>query len=169
MSLMKRIVLILLVLLAAFSLSAATTKGSMSALEAVDYYGNTVTAELFKPYDVTMVNIFTTWCTYCLREIPDIRQIRKDLPENANVIAICADAFEAPSDLKDIMEFFSIDYTVLKMKTEEVKKFYSVLGYPTTLFVGSNGDILDVQVGLPKLGAYLGYTSKINKILEQLQ
>ena len=85
------------------------------------------------------------------------------------MIAICADAFEAPSDLKDIMEFFSIDYTVLKMKTEEVKKFYSVLGYPTTLFVGSNGDILDVQVGLPKLGAYLGYTSKINKILEQFQ
>ena len=113
MSLMKRIVLILLILFTVFSLPAATSKGSMSALEAVDYYGNTVTAEIFKPYDVTMVNIFTTWCTYCLREIPDIRQIRKDLPENANVIAICADAFEAPSDLKDIMDFFSIDYSYM--------------------------------------------------------
>ena len=77
--------------------------------------------------------------------------------------------FSWGSRSRPVMEFFSIDYTVLKMKTEEVKKFYSVLGYPTTLFVGSNGDILDVQVGLPKLGAYLGYTSKINKILEQIQ
>ena len=63
------------------------------------------------------------------------------------------------------MEFFKLNFTILKMTSEQVKQFYSVVGYPTTLFVGSDGTILDVQIGVPKYGAYIGYTSKINKLL----
>ena len=162
---LKKAIILLLVLVIAVPLFAASAKGSMASLKAEDYYGKTVDAEIFKPYDVTMVNIFTTWCTYCLREMADIKMIRADLPKNANVITICADAYDAPADLKEIVEFFELDFTILKMTSDQVKQFYNVIGYPTTLFVGSDGTILDVQIGVPKYGAYIGYTSKINKIL----
>ena len=162
---LKKTIILLLVLFTAASLFAASTKRSLAALKAEDYYGKAVDAEIFKPYDVTMVNIFTTWCTYCLREMADIKMIRSDLPENANVISICADAYEAPQELKEIVEFFQLDFPILKMTSDQLKQFYSVIGYPTTLFVGSDGTILDVQVGVPKYGAYIGYTNKINKLL----
>lgn len=162
---LKKTIILLLVLVVALPLFAASAKGSMASLKAEDYFGKAVDAEIFKPYDVTMVNIFTTWCTYCLREMADIKMIRADLPKNANVITICADAYESPEDLKEIVEFFELDFTILKMTSEQVKQFYSVVGYPTTLFVGSDGTILDVQAGVPKYGAYIGYTIKINKLL----
>jgi len=162
---LKKTIILLLVLVVALPLFAASAKGSMASLKAEDYFGKTVDAEIFKPYDVTMVNIFTTWCTYCLREMADINMICSELPENANVISICADAYDAPEDLKEIVEFFKLNFTILKMTSEQVKQFYSVVGYPTTLFVGSDGTILDVQIGVPKYGAYIGYTSKINKLL----
>ena len=162
---LKKTLILLLVFLAAVPLFAASTKGSLASLEAEDYYGKAVDAEIFKPYDVTMVNIFTTWCTYCLREMADISMIKADLPKNANVIAICEDAYDASEDLKEIVEFFKPTFTILKMTSDQVKQFYNVIGFPTTLFVGSDGTIVDVQIGVPKYGAYIGYTSKINKLL----
>ncbi|MBQ7645365.1 MAG: hypothetical protein IJS84_10115, partial [Spirochaetales bacterium] len=76
---LKKTIILLLVLVVALPLFAASAKGSMASLKAEDYFGKAVDAEIFMPYDVTMVNIFTTWCTFCMREMADIKMIRADL------------------------------------------------------------------------------------------
>ena len=163
---MVRKVLTLLILFFAVCavIFAADTKRSPSNLDAEDYNGNKVTAEIFKNYDVTMINFFTTWCGYCIDEMPDLNTLYEQLPKNANLIAICADAYDSPDDLKDIMDYFELKFTVLKMTGEQAKQVYALLGYPTTIFVDKDGNFLKAITGAPK-NPLKDYGNAINSLL----
>ena len=143
---------------------ASSATRSPANLNGEDMKGNAVTADVFKDYDVTMVNIFTTWCGYCIEEMPELNTLYSQLPENANLIGICADAYEKPDDLEAIVDYFELKFPVLKMTDDQVDKIYNVLGYPTTIFVDKNGKLLDVITGAPK-NPLKDYGSKINSLL----
>ena len=130
--------------------------------------GNAVTADVFKDYDVTMINIFTTWCGYCIEEMPELNTLYSQLPKKANLIGICADAYEKPDDLVAIVDYFELKFPVLKMTDDQVDKIYNVLGYPTTIFVDKNGKLLDVITGAPK-NPIKDYGSKINSLLGKIK
>lgn len=162
---MRKVFLAIVILLAvvpAICFAAATN--SFKDFKAEDYNGNEVTADIFKNYDVTMVNVFTTWCGYCIREMPDIEKLSRNLPEKANLIGICADAYEAPDDLKDIVDEFGLDFTIVKMLAEDFFKIYNLIGYPTTVFVDKNGKIIGELVGAH---SYSDYSKKISTLLKR--
>lgn len=146
----RKIILLVAIVSLCSSLMAASATRSPANLNGEDMKGNAVTADVFKDYDVTMVNIFTTWCGYCINEMPDLNKLYSQLPENANLIGICADAYEKPDDLEAIMDYFDLKFPVLKMTDNQVKQIYGVLGYPTTLFVGKDGTLLQVLTGAPR-------------------
>ena len=160
----KVITLILVCLVVCTAVFAEATKKTPIVFEAEDYNGNKVTAEVFKDYDVTMINIFTTWCGYCINEMPDLNKLYEQLPKNANLIAICADAYDAPDDLAAIMEYFKLKFPVLKMTKAQVNQIYGVLGYPTTIFVDKDGNLLKAITGAPK-NALQGYGDVISSLL----
>ena len=57
--------------------------------------GEVYTQEMFADYDVTMVNIFTTWCTPCINEIPDLEKLRNEMADQGvNVVGIVLDAID---------------------------------------------------------------------------
>lgn len=130
--------------------------------------GNAVTADVFRDYDVTMINIFTTWCGYCIEEMPELNTLYSQLPKKANLIGICADAYEKSDDLVAIVDYFELKFPVLKMTDDQVDKIYNVLGYPTTIFVDKNGKLLDVITGAPK-NPLKDYGSKINSLLGKIK
>ncbi len=72
------------------------TMGSMEnigefAME--DIEGNSFTQEMFADYDLTMVNVFTTWCTPCVNEIPDLQELSEEVKEQGvNIVGIVLDA-----------------------------------------------------------------------------
>ena len=45
--------------------------GIMSSFSTTDLEGNPVDESLLAQYDLTMVNVWTTYCGYCLKEMPD--------------------------------------------------------------------------------------------------
>ncbi len=161
---MKKLLIALLLVLVLTPVFAASAKNSFSELKAVDLKSNVVTSEVFKDYDVTMINVFTTWCYYCILEMPELQQMAEELPENANLIFICADAYEAPKDLKEIVDYFKLTSTILKMKGKEVLSYYNISGYPTSFFVDSQGNILQTAVGAKSKD---GYMKIINSLLEK--
>ena len=138
--------------------------GEFGKLDVQDYYGNRVTAKIFTEYDVTMVNIFTTWCTWCIKELPDMVKLADNMPEGSKLISICADAFDAPDALKEIIEQYNVGFPVLKMAEKQVRDIHSIIGYPTTFYVGRNGEILDMSIGMPAEGVS-GYRSKVEQLL----
>lgn len=60
-----------------------------------DIEGETYTQEMFADYDLTMINIFTTWCTPCINEIPDLEQLRNEMADQGvNVVGIALDTID---------------------------------------------------------------------------
>ncbi len=58
-----------------------------------DIEGETYTQEMFSDYDLTMVNVFTTWCTPCVNEIPDLEKLKNEMADQGvNVVGIVLDA-----------------------------------------------------------------------------
>ena len=147
---------------------ASSATRSPANLTGEDMKGNAVSADIFKDYDVTMINIFTTWCGYCIEEMPELNTLYSQLPKKANLIGICADAYEKPDDLVAIVDYFELKFPVLKMTDDQVDKIYNVLGYPTTIFVDKNGKLLDVITGAPK-NPLKDYGSKINSLLGKIK
>lgn len=162
MNIKKAVFVITLITLVSFACFAASN--TFEGFEAEDYNGQKVTADIFKKHEITMVNIFTTWCGYCVSEMPDIEKLCKDLPKGSNIIAICADAYESPDDLKDIVEYFGLDFTIIKMDIEDLLEIYGVLGYPTTLFVDKDGKIIASVSGAK---TYAMYRNAITTLLNR--
>lgn len=140
---------------------------SLRSLEAVDMNGNKVTADIFSAYDLTMINIWATWCGPCVDEMPDLAELYRTLPNNVNLITICVDGAEESETAKQVLQRSDAGFVTLS-GDEELKNglLANIVGYPTTIFVDSNGTV----VGDPFVGAWPkeGYEREIEKRLAQL-
>ena len=161
---MKKVLLVFLVAALMISAFASSAAGSFKDINVTDYYGKKVTAEVFKDCKVTMINVFTTWCTWCIKEMADLEEFSKNMPEGSKMIAVCADADKAPDDLKSIVDQYKITFPILKMNEKQLSEISYIIGYPTTFYVDKDGTILDMSIGMPSNGI-AGYRSKVENLL----
>ena len=119
--------------------------------EGNDSEGNKVDETIFEKYDLTLINCWTTWCPYCIQEMPSLNELYNELPENVNLISICHDAEEAPEEFKAIIEEIPHDFVVISAGEEFNSAIgaYNITGYPTTLFADKNGKIIGQIAGVP--------------------
>ncbi len=112
-----------------------------------DLAGNEVTSEVLKKADITMVNIWATWCAPCRAELPYIGELeRKYRAKGAQVIAICSDVTDeddsALEEAKEIIEDAKCEFLVLR-KNNSLQSIYAhIQAYPTTLFFDKNGNVV---------------------------
>lgn len=144
----------------------AISTEDMQNLQAVDMKGNPVDAGIFSDYDITAVNIWATWCGPCVGEMPDLAEVYKNLPENANLITICTDGAEERETAEEILSQAGAEFITIcgdeEMSNGLLGNVYSL---PTTVFVNRNGEL----VGSPYVGAgsYDEYMKEITSRLEQ--
>ncbi|MDY3919811.1 MAG: TlpA disulfide reductase family protein [Candidatus Limivivens sp.] len=142
----------------------------LSDFEATDLNGNLITQEIFQEYEITMVNIWATWCGPCRNELPEIQKAYEMLPENANIISICEDAAEDTELANAIVDKTGMEFAVLVPNEELMQSVFSFVSvYPTTIFVDSEGHVAgSAVIGVPSADdvaqAYLDY---INTVLSQ--
>lgn len=147
-------------------------EGDLKSFETVDVNGKAVTQDILKDYDITMVNIWTTWCGFCVEEMPELQELYKGLPENVNMITICGDAADEPELTKEILTASKAEFTTLQgNKDLEKSVLQYVTGFPTTIFVDSKGNVIGApQVGAPAAEGEIveGYTKLINDALSKI-
>ena len=73
-------------------------KEKFPEFKTTDTNGNEVTEKIFSDKDITMVNVWGTFCGPCINEMPELQKIYESLPKNANLIGIAADV---PEGMKD--------------------------------------------------------------------
>ncbi len=151
---MKKLFAAIVILFVA-SMAFASYSGTFKDLSTVEQNGKAITAELFKDYDVTFVNVFTTWCPWCIKEMPDLIKFHDNLPKGANFVLMCNDAFDAADDYKAIVDTYKIKFPVIKMTEKDFSKYFFVMGYPTTLVVANDGTILDFIMGAKSYDEYM--------------
>lgn len=133
----------------------ALAEGGMglTAFTAADMDGNEVTQDIFAAYDLTAVNVWATWCGYCVEEMPSFPQLVEMLPENVSFITICTDAADEPELAKQILDSAGATFTTLIDNEETYAQFTSLISaFPTTYFLNSAGEVVgEPIVGVPSL------------------
>ena len=141
-----------------------------------DINGNEFTGKDFEKYDLTMVNVFATWCTACIQEIPDIAKLYKELEgKNVNIIGIVTDTVddmgenaEAIEKSKIIQEKTGAEYPFLMPDESNFKgRLNGIQALPETFFVDKDGNVVgDTYSGAKDIN---GWKETIEKELAKLQ
>ena len=114
--------------------------------------GEEVTQEIFSEAEVTMVNIWGTFCSPCINEMPELGEIsRKYADRNVQIIGIIGDVYESGDETaQEIIEKTKADYLHM-IASEDLQKgiLSEITAYPTTIFVDAEG----TQIGEMYIGA----------------
>ncbi len=130
---------------------AVLDENSLGMFTTQDIYGETVTQEIFQDYDLTLVNLFATWCSPCVAEMPELAQLQKNMADQGvNVVAVVLDAVDASGEL-DLKALALAQQLAAKSEAE-----FSFLVPDTTYF---NGRLYGVQA-VPE-SFFVDYEGKI--------
>ena len=133
---------------------SADLLGTLLQFETTDLDGNIVKSEeLFAAHEVTMVNIWATWCGPCKAEMPELGELARRLEAegtDAAIVGICNDADEELDACRQILAERNVDYlNLLPFEGMEENLYLTTL--PTTLFVNRAGVILLAPIeGVPE-------------------
>ena len=166
------ILLLALAMLVAAPAALAETSG-LTSFNTYDMEAQPVDESIFSGYDLTMVNIWATWCGYCVQEMPELAKLKDMLPENVNLITICDDAtVETELAYTILQESGATNFQTL-MGTQEIydQFLYQVYAFPTTYFLDSEGNpVGEPIVGVPSLedtaNTYYGVIQEALAMLE---
>lgn len=104
---------------------------------------------------ITLVNVWASWCKPCLKELPALIKLRKEFSlKDVNVILISADDIELlDSDVKNVLEKAGVDFpSYIKAEIKD-DAFINGLdstwsgALPTTFIFDYNGKLLETMVG----------------------
>lgn len=132
--------------------------------------GGSFTADDFSGADVTVINIWSTTCGPCIREMPELAEFAAGLPDSVRVMTWCIDAEYSPdrSQIGAFMKDCGFSGITLTSGDGDMQTFLEKLQYtPTTVFLDSSGNLLSE----PVIGAgdiEIQYTEKINDGLSKL-
>lgn len=155
------------------SASVSQQAGILSSFSTTDLEGNAVDQSVLADYDLTMVNVWATFCNPCLREMPDLGELAQEYEENGvQFIGLVSDVLDSegsidPSQVdiaKELVAETNADYLHLLPSEDLMGLLAQIYGVPTTFFVDSQGR----QVG----SAYVRAMSKdewINVIDQALE
>lgn len=117
-----------------------------------DIAGSEYTQEMFADYDLTMVNVFTTWCTPCINEIPDLEKLKNNMADQGvNVVGIVLDAIDASGGANEetvekaklLAEQTGVTYPFLiPDETLLNGRLAGINAVPETFFVDKDGNIV---------------------------
>lgn len=114
--------------------------------------GKDYTEKVFSDYDLTLVNIFTTWCSPCVNEIPELEKLYEEMKEKGvGVVGVVLDTVGDDGKQDDATVKKA---GVLQKKTKASYPFLipdstmmngrlnGISAFPETFFVDKNGNIV---------------------------
>lgn len=118
--------------------------------------GTGVDETLFTGQKLTMVNIWGTFCGYCIQEMPDLAELNEQYADRGfqivGVIGDIASLDGVPTDeerqtIDSLIDKTGADYLHLLPMGDTVKLFLAnTRAYPTTFFLDSAGNMLTKPV-----------------------
>ena len=135
--------------------TAATMTGLSFTTKDID--GSKVTsASLFGKAEVTMINLWATWCSPCIRELPELEELYMEYRDRGvELVGILLDGTSdsAIESAKTLMIKAGTTYTVLR-PSEDMGDLLNVQYIPATVFVDAQGNLVGDMVVGADLQAY---------------
>jgi len=131
-----------------------TSANAFGAFSAETLEGATLTEAVFAEADLTVVNLWGTFCGPCIQEMPTLGMLHEEL-ENVQILGIvldCNDQFggvdpDQAALATDIMEQAGASYPSLVLNQSLAAIGMANFQYiPTTLFVDKDGNIVGTEI-----------------------
>ena len=97
-----------------------------------------------------LLNFFTEWCGYCMKEMPDMKEVN-DLydPESFQMILVHVWDGEDATNTENVKERFGMQHMTFWEDTDRmVASVVGVPGYPATLILNPDGTLAAGQSGM---------------------
>lgn len=150
------LVLVLLPACGSSSESPAGTEdgsGILSHFQTTDLAGNAVDESVFSGYKLTMVNIWATFCSPCISEMPELATLAETYAsKGVQILGLISDGSSEAELAKSIVAETGADYRHLLPSADLENLLSQVYAVPTTIFVDESGR----QVGSTYLSAKSG-------------
>lgn len=125
-----------------------------------DVNGKEYTREMFQEYDLTLVNVYATWCSPCVEEMPEFQEFKEKMADmGIQVAAVVYDAITPSGEpnedvigrVKQMQEKAGLTFPMLLPdKTDMNGRLKGIDSYPESFFVDKDGNI----VGKPYMGTH---------------
>lgn len=141
---------------AAEKTSKAAENASQAGIvfEGQDMEGNPVSSDIFSGSRLTMVNVWATYCSPCLNEMPELGELAKEYDtEDFQIIGVVSNVPEdADEEKQGLVEVLigqtGADYPhLLSNQSLNDGLLADVVAVPTTFFIDQEGNLLDTVVG----------------------
>ncbi len=132
--------------------SSDLTGSSVGEFTTQDVNETTYTQDIFKDYDLTLVNIFTTWCSPCVAEMPDLEKLYQQMKDKGvGVVGVVLDVLnekgevepDAMEQAKLLVKRAGVTYPVLLPDSTYMNgRLMGIQAFPETFFVDKDGNIV---------------------------
>ena len=151
--------------------TADASAGAYGSFETTDLAGNVVSADVFADHKLTMINVWATYCSPCLQEMPELGELSKEYEDKGvQIIGIPIDTLEqdgtwSQSQVANAASLASqtgADYLHILPSQDLIQAGLSdIYAVPTTFFVDGSGNVTG--------DTYMGSKSKKEweKIIDQ--
>ena len=148
---------------------SAEESGALTDFTAETLDGAEFSPETLAAADLTVLNIWQTTCPPCIREMPELAELEKELPERVRFVTWCLDGAYAEEETRSILTDAGFEGTTIIAADGDLMTFLQTVQYtPTTVFIDSEGNL----IGEPVIGAFqkpkVMYMQKINEMLSAL-
>ena len=150
--------------------------GTLTSFRTTTLEGKPVDESLFADYPLTMINIWATFCSPCLREMPELGELSESYQsKGVQIVGIVADAGVPGGEsfmdqvvlARQLVQQTGANYTHLLPSDDLIKaKLEAVSSVPETIFVDSKGNL----VGESYIGSRSGsdWSQIIDGLLAQM-
>lgn len=134
----------------------------------IDLSGNTVTNDIFANKDLTVLNVWGTYCPPCIAEMPELGQWNKSLPDNIQILGMIidvdSDTLTNKEEALSIINETGADFTHIVINQSLVPFLSDVYAVPTTFFIKNDGSFY----AEPCVGALVdNYKKVVNVFLNE--
>ena len=128
-----------------------------------DLDGNTISSDdIFSQHEITMINVWATWCPCCTGELQELEEINNRLAEkNCAIVGLCGDADDDINLAKKMLDEFGVTYLNIRTFDGMGDIFDMDNGWPTSFFVNKKGEIVSEPLTGAQVDAYEGIIDKL--------
>ena len=96
---------------------------------------------------VTLVNIWATWCIPCRAEMPAMEKLYRELgPKGLRILAVSIDDGDA-KDVRSFVDELGLTFEILHDASGDIQRIYQTTGVPESFLLDRNGVIVKKVIG----------------------
>jgi len=137
---MKKLLIVLTILFSVNSLSAIEVGHKAINFTGTTVDGKTISLDQYKGKKAVWIIFWATWCPYCEKEIPALKEVYKEYGDKIEIIGVNIGVRDDMDSIEAYQMEHDIPYSLIM--SNDVAREYGVRGTPTQVIIDIHGTVM---------------------------